>query len=127
MLETDIKKLTEAVVALTAVMSASPHAAPAAAPDPIAEKMDAGVKAEAVKTEASKAAAAAPKKVEAPTGVSVDEVRERLRAVLTKCGPEGAKAVLKENGATSITTLDEAKYESVMTGLDALLAAAELD
>lgn len=90
-IENDLQKLTAAIEALTAAITANGAAAPAAAPAPAAEK--------ATRTKKdTPAPAAAPA---APAGPTRDEVNAALETVREKKGVDAAKAIIKDAGGVS--------------------------
>jgi hypothetical protein len=123
MLEDNLKELTTAINRLAEALETG-EKIPAMGASPADVAGDGEVKKTPAKKKTVKKKVAPKKeaeKVEAPTEVTIDEVRERLRAVLTKDGPEKAKEILNDHGATSVTTLDPEAFAAVLADLDKVL------
>lgn len=104
------------------VMGGSTAKAETSAEDPAAAK-----KAAAKKAAAKKAAAAAKKKEteEDDPGVTMEEVREKLKSYAALDSKDAAIKILKDNGAASISELNKGSYAAVIEACEKATAAKE--
>jgi hypothetical protein len=134
MLETEIKKLTEAVIANTAARTGQAVAATQevpAAPTPAQASPAAAAPAVDVLNEAPVAAPAAPAAPAAAPTAAVFSKEQVIKAVIKmakECGREAATTMMATFGAKKASELnDAAQYPAIMTAITQALPTAAND
>jgi hypothetical protein len=74
--------------------------------------------------EAAPVETAKPKVVEEPKGPTREDVGKAVESMLAANKRKEAVALMKEFGATSVSSLDAAKYAAFLEGAEAILMAA---
>jgi len=134
MLETEIKKLTDAVIANTAARTGNAAAAPRSAVAPAAQASPAAatpvvdVLNEQLAPAAAAPAAPAPAApVAEPAVFTKEQVIKAVIKMAKLCGRDAATTMMATFGAKKASELnDAAQYPAVMAAIDAALPAADI-